>query len=290
MAAKNKNPAVKKSDPLYNQSVVRAGRSLWSATAPPIADFAPLLTTVRAQIAVVGAGYTGLSAALHLSEAGRDVVVLEALDVGDGASGRNGGQVIPGLKFDPDTLEGMYGAGLGARLVATVAAGPDLVFELIRKHGIACDAVRSGWLQLATSESALAPIRTRVRQWKARGAAIESLGPEDAARLTGASRDMQVDGVVNAFLGGQASPDTRDVLLKGENPMVARLGSANGDVTPAANAPMEPDMMAMQDAAPAANGGPRRLAARGGLGQPVQLTGLAQMVGLAIGAPEFQRR
>ena len=188
MAAKNKNPAVKKSDPLYNQSVVRAGRSLWSATAPPIADFAPLLTTVRAQIAVVGAGYTGLSAALHLSEAGRDVVVLEALDVGDGASGRNGGQVIPGLKFDPDTLEGMYGAGLGARLVATVGAGPDLVFELIRKHGIACDAVRSGWLQLATSESALGPIRTRVRQWKARGAAIETLSPEDAARLTGTQR------------------------------------------------------------------------------------------------------
>ena len=112
----------------------------------------------------------------------------------------------------------------------------------------------------------------------------------DAARLTGASRDIQVDGVVNAFLGGQASPDTRDVLLKGENPMVARLGAAGDDATPAASAPMQSDMMAMQDAAPAANGGPRRVAARGGLGQPVQLTGLAQIVGLAIGAPEFQRR
>jgi glycine/D-amino acid oxidase-like deaminating enzyme len=139
-------------------------------------------------VAVIGAGYTGLSAALRLGEAGRDVVVLDAMDVGEGASGRNGGQVIPGLKYDPDTLEGMFGADLGSRLVATVAAGPDLVFELIRKHGIACDPVRSGWLQLATSESALGPIRTRVRQWKARGAPIEILSPADAARLTGTER------------------------------------------------------------------------------------------------------
>jgi uncharacterized protein (DUF1800 family) len=112
----------------------------------------------------------------------------------------------------------------------------------------------------------------------------------DAARLNGASRETQVDDVVNAFLGGQASPDTRDVLLKGENPMVAKLGSAGGNATTDANAAMQSDMMSMQDAAPAANGGPRRAGARGGLGQPVQLTGLAQIVGLAIGAPEFQRR
>jgi glycine/D-amino acid oxidase-like deaminating enzyme len=167
---------------------MRAGQSLWSATASPIPAYTPLRQAIRAQIAVVGAGYTGLSTALHLGEAGRDVVVLDANELGDGASGRNGGQVIPGLKYDPDTLEALYGAGLGARLVATVAAGPDLVFELIRKHGIACDAVRSGWLQLATSEGALGPIRTRVRQWKARGAPIENLSPEDAAHLTGTQR------------------------------------------------------------------------------------------------------
>jgi glycine/D-amino acid oxidase-like deaminating enzyme len=164
------------------------GRSLWSATAAPIEAFARLGETVRAQIAVIGAGYTGLSAALYLGEAGRDVVVLDGLDLGDGASGRNGGQVIPGLKYDPDTLEGMYGGGQGAKLVATVGAGPDLVFELIRRHRIDCEAVRSGWLQLATSESALAPIGMRVRQWRARGAAVEMLGQADVARLTGSQR------------------------------------------------------------------------------------------------------
>jgi len=163
-------------------------KSLWSATAAPLGLFPTLREALRAQVVVIGAGYTGLSAALHLGEAGRDVVVLDAMDVGDGASGRNGGQVIPGLKYDPDTLEVMYGGGQGAKLVATVDAGPDLVFELIRRYRIDCDAVRSGWLQLATSESALGPIGKRVRQWQARGAAVESLGQAEVARLTGSQR------------------------------------------------------------------------------------------------------
>jgi glycine/D-amino acid oxidase-like deaminating enzyme len=166
----------------------RGGRSLWWATAPAIEPIAPLAQALRAQIAVIGAGYTGLSAALHLAEAGRDVVVLDAMDLGEGASGRNGGQVIPGLKYDPDTLEGMFGGGLGAKLVATAAAGPDLVFELIRKHGIDCEAVRNGWLQLAATESALEAIGVRARQWQARGAAVESLSEAEAARLTGTQR------------------------------------------------------------------------------------------------------
>jgi uncharacterized protein (DUF1800 family) len=112
----------------------------------------------------------------------------------------------------------------------------------------------------------------------------------DAARLRGTTRETQVDAVVNAFLGGQASPDTRDILLRGENPMAARLGAASGDSTARAEPMMQPDAMMPPNAASAPNGGPRRAAARGGLGQPVQLTGLAQIVGLAIGAPEFQRR
>src|ERR1700688_1639228 len=162
--------------------------SLWSATAAPLTPIPALRDAVRAQVTVIGAGYTGLSAALHLGEAGQDVVVLDAMDVGDGASGRNGGQVIPGLKYDPETLEDMFGGDLGAKLVATVGAGPDRVFELIRQHGIDCDAVRSGWLQLATSESALGPLAARVRQWHARGAAVEMLSEAVVARLTGSQR------------------------------------------------------------------------------------------------------
>jgi glycine/D-amino acid oxidase-like deaminating enzyme len=163
-------------------------QSLWAATAGPGFSLPVVTRSLRAQVAVIGGGYTGLSAALHLSEAGRDVVVLEAEDVGDRASGLNGGQVIPGVKYDPDTLEELFGADIGAQLVATVAAGPDLVFELIRRHEIACDPVRTGWIQPATSEAALGAIKSRVEQWRRRGAAVELLTREETARLTGSQR------------------------------------------------------------------------------------------------------
>ena len=112
----------------------------------------------------------------------------------------------------------------------------------------------------------------------------------DAARLRSAPREEQVDAVVGAFLGGHASPDTRQILLSGENPMLARL-AGSVDSNSAANVvePMEEESPMMPD-------GPARMAARrragvaGALGSPVRLGGLAQVVGLAIGAPEFQRR
>ena len=113
----------------------------------------------------------------------------------------------------------------------------------------------------------------------------------EATRLLGASREQQVDGVVAAFLGGQASPDTREILMKGENPLATRL-TAQG-AQPSAPAPTDPTddtpMTSMQQGLGGGLGG--RMAARPvPLGRPVQLEGLAQVVGLALGAPEFQRR
>ncbi|HEY3785361.1 MAG TPA: FAD-binding oxidoreductase [Steroidobacteraceae bacterium] len=165
-----------------------AMRSLWSATAAPGPVLGSLCGDGRADVVIIGAGYTGLCAALHLSEAGREVVILEAADVGERASGLNGGQVIPGVKHDPDALEEMFGPVLGPQVVRTVAAGPDLVFDLIRRHGIACSAMRTGWLQPATSASALEMIRTRVAQWRRRGADVALLGEQEIARLTGSRR------------------------------------------------------------------------------------------------------
>jgi glycine/D-amino acid oxidase-like deaminating enzyme len=162
--------------------------SLWFATAAAGPALGQLRESVRVQIAVVGAGYTGLSAALHLAAAGRDVVVLEAAEVGERASGLNGGQVIPGVKHDPDTLEEMFGPVVGSRLVDTVAGGPDQVFDLIRKYKIACAATRTGWIQPATSAAALEAIAARVGQWRRRGADVEMLSTDETARLIGSRR------------------------------------------------------------------------------------------------------
>lgn len=161
--------------------------SLWAATAAAGPSLPPLTGVVTAQVAVVGAGYTGLSAALHLAEAARDVVVLDTLEVGEGGSGLNGGQVIPGLKHDPDELVRLFGEQ-GEAVVATVASGPDLVFELIRRHSIDCDATRTGWIQPAGSHAALATVAERVRQWQARGAPVALLSATETAQLTGSER------------------------------------------------------------------------------------------------------
>jgi glycine/D-amino acid oxidase-like deaminating enzyme len=163
-------------------------QSLWSVTAPTGPVCQVLAGEEHAQAAVIGAGYTGLSAALHLAAAGRDVVVVDAAEVGERASGLNGGQVIPGVKHDPDTLEEMLGPEAGGRLVATAAAGPDLVFELIARHAIQCEPTRTGWIQPATSEAALAQLAQRVEQWSRRGAAIRLLSRREVAQLTGSER------------------------------------------------------------------------------------------------------
>ncbi len=163
-------------------------QSLWGATATPACTLPELRGSARAEVVIIGGGYTGLSAALHLRESGIDVVVLEAAELGEGGSGLNGGQVIAGVKHDPDTLERMFGAGPGAQLVETVGSGPDLVFGLIQKYQIDCDATRSGWIQPATSESALTPIRARVEQWQRRGAPVELLDRRQMGQLIGSQR------------------------------------------------------------------------------------------------------
>ena len=163
-------------------------QSLWTATAPPAPDLPELRGAERARVLIIGAGYTGLSAALHLCEAGVEVVVLDAGALGQGGSGLNGGQVIPGVKLDPDRLERRFGAGPGAALVQTVAAGPELVFGLVQRLGIACEATRNGWLQAATEESALAPMQARVEQWRARGAPVSMLDRGQINALIGSER------------------------------------------------------------------------------------------------------
>jgi glycine/D-amino acid oxidase-like deaminating enzyme len=155
--------------------------SLWEATAPAAAATPSVQGALRADIAIVGAGFTGLSAALHLAEAGRDVVVIDAQAPGWGASGRNGGQVIAGVKYDPDVLEQKHGPAM----VEAVGSGPDLVFDLIRRHAIACDPVRTGWLQLAVSEATMRAAAARAAQWQARGAPVRVLDAQEAKRLSG---------------------------------------------------------------------------------------------------------
>lgn len=114
-------------------------QSWYAATAKPLAPFPALEGETRADICIVGGGYTGLSAALHLAQAGADVVLLEAHRVGFGASGRNGGQVGSGQRLEQDLLERMMGDSDAAALWHLAEDAKKLVADLIRSHEIPCD-------------------------------------------------------------------------------------------------------------------------------------------------------
>jgi len=161
-------------------------KSLWSSVAAPMAHQTDELNeNVRADVVIIGAGFCGLSAAIHLAKNGVDVVCLEAEHVGWGASGRNNGQVIPGLKRDPDDVFALLGAEAGEKLLRCSAQAPELVFSLVDELGIQCDAVNRGWIQPARSTKALQDIAARVEQWQRFGEPVEMLNERDLAQRLG---------------------------------------------------------------------------------------------------------
>jgi len=160
--------------------------ALWAATAAPAPDTPPLTADRRADVCVIGGGFTGLSTALHLAEAGVDTVLLETAHPGFGASGRNHGQVVPSYSRDnPDGIVARFGKERGEALNQWVQDSCCLVFDLIRKHGIDCDAIQNGWLMPAHNEERLAVIRAKHDQWAARGAPVALLDRDETAAIIG---------------------------------------------------------------------------------------------------------
>lgn len=157
---------------------------LWDATAPPAPATQPLTGAAQADVVVVGGGYTGLSTALHLAGQGSDVVVLEAVDIGFGASGRNVGLVNAGMWVMPDALVATLGADRGERLIAFLGDAPSLVWDIIARHDIACEATQAGTLHAAPDRAGVTELTRRHAQWVRRGAPVELLDrPATAARL-----------------------------------------------------------------------------------------------------------
>ncbi len=129
--------------------------SYYVATAHPAPAHAPLTGEVSADLVVVGGGCTGLSAALHAAQAGLSVVLLEGGRIGWGASGRNGGQMIPGLRKGAAELVKAYGAERARALFDLALEARSLVLELIARHGIDCDLKTTGHLLAAVKASDL---------------------------------------------------------------------------------------------------------------------------------------
>ena len=124
---------------------------LWATTAPPPPETSVLAEKVHTDVAIVGGGFTGLSAALHLAETGIAATVVEANEFGFGGSGRNAGLVNAGLWVPlPDIIK-MLGPETGERMIEDLGNAPSVVFDLIKQHGIACETECAGTLHLAHS-------------------------------------------------------------------------------------------------------------------------------------------
>ena len=163
----------------------RGSHGLWERTAPPGPPTPALAGEATAEVAVIGAGFTGLSAALHLAERGVDAVVLEAEAVGFGASGRNVGLVNAGMWVMPDALAGALGPVHGPRLLALLGDAPALVFDLVARHGIPCEAEPVGTLHCAVGRRGLAEIAARAAQWSRLGAPVDLLDAAETEARTG---------------------------------------------------------------------------------------------------------
>lgn len=163
---------------------------LWEASAPAAPPTQSLSSDMTADVAIVGGGFTGCSAAYHLASAGRSAIILEAREIGFGGSGRNVGLVNAGMWVMPHDLLASLGDTYGERLLTQLGEAPRLVFDLVERLGIDCEAVSRGTLHCAVGRKGLAEIAERARQWQARGADVELLDAGAAERLVGSRAYM----------------------------------------------------------------------------------------------------
>ncbi|MFZ1338651.1 MAG: FAD-dependent oxidoreductase [Paracoccaceae bacterium] len=211
--------------------------TLWHATAAAGTRYPAACGESETDLLVIGGGFAGLSAALHAAEAGLRVTLLEAERIAWGASGRNAGFVVPNFaKVDPEAVVARLGPDRGAALNRFAAESADLVFDLIRRHAIACDACQSGWIQPAHSAEALARSQSRARQWQALGRPVEILDRAAVEELTGAIgyRGGWIDrsaGVLNpvGFARGLArAASAAGATLHEESPVISLVQQGAG--------------------------------------------------------------
>ncbi|MBA3012587.1 MAG: FAD-binding oxidoreductase [Proteobacteria bacterium] len=158
---------------------------LWAATATGKPELASLQGEHKTEVAIIGGGYTGLSAALHLSLAGTSSILLEANDVGFGGAGRNVGLVNAGLWLMPEDVIKLVGTAHGPTLIDVLGASPDLVYGIIEKYKIPCEPWRHGTLHCADSMTGYKALQQREKQWQERGADVRLLEKDEAAQKIG---------------------------------------------------------------------------------------------------------
>ncbi|NML30336.1 NAD(P)/FAD-dependent oxidoreductase [Paraburkholderia antibiotica] len=159
--------------------------TLWSSTAAPRRPANTLGESIEVDVAVIGGGFTGLSTAYHLAATGRQVALFEAFEIGHRASGRNGGQVVPGFKPTPVALIERFGHDVATKMMNFAYGNADYLFDLVSELRIDCAATRTGWIQGAFSTRSVDYLERRAREVNAHGGDIQYLNADAMFEATG---------------------------------------------------------------------------------------------------------
>jgi len=163
--------------------------TLWYATAAPAPDTTELEGTIKADVCIVGGGYTGLTTALELARSGTSVVLLEKEEIGFGGSGRNAGHCTPTFThYSLPELRSMLGEPWAERLIARQTRANDRVSSMIRQYQIQCEWQQNGYVMGALYPRLMKTIEEKVRTYNAVGAKTRAIGRDEVAAITGSPR------------------------------------------------------------------------------------------------------
>ena len=200
--------------------------SYYAASANPAPARPALTGEVEADIGVVGAGYSGLSTALHLAERGYSVVLIEGSKVGWGASGRNGGQIVNGLNASLDKIRRLYGEKTQAFIGGLVTEGGKTIRRIIADHGISCD-LKDGNIFTAYNSAHMRDFEGKQALWRKFGMDDHEMLDREALRAHVGS-DVYAGGMLDRS-GGHLHPLN---LALGEAAAIERLGGRIFEETP----------------------------------------------------------
>ncbi len=192
--------------------------SYYAATRNPAPERPPLAGDESCDVCVVGGGFAGVSAALHLAESGKKVILLEAEEIGFGASGRNGGQVVNGFSRGYDAFLKSCGKDTAEAILAMSFEGGDIIRQRIGKYGISCD-YREGTFFAAFNKKQIAHLEREKELWERAGnTAIEMIGPEKVSAIV--DTKLYIGGMLDRR-GGHLHPLN---LVLGEAAALESLG------------------------------------------------------------------
>lgn len=209
--------------------------SYYAASRNIIRETKKLEGEVTADICVVGAGYSGMSTAIHLAEQGLKVVVVEAAEVGWGASGRNGGQVVNGLNASLATIGKRYGDKTANFVGGLVQEGAGIIYDWVERYGIDCDLKR-GNIYAAYTEQHMRDLEAKKALWQRHGMDDHELLDRAAIRKHIGS-DVYVGGMID-HSGGHMHPLN---LVLGEAKAFEGLGGVIYEHSPVTRVGQSPD-------------------------------------------------